>query len=90
MVTTHRQAVGIDISADSFVAAICSIDTEQDLSFLSIKTFSNTSSGFTSLIKWTARFLKESIPVVYAMEATGVYFEKLAYILKSHQLTVSV
>ncbi len=90
MKKTIRQAVGIDISADSFMAAICSIDEDQNSVILSSKSFANKKLGFNNFLKWTEKFLSRDLDTLFAMEATGVYFEKLAYFLSSEKKKVAV
>ncbi|MEO1712938.1 MAG: transposase, partial [Bacteroidota bacterium] len=45
------------------------------------RKFSNTSKGFESLTKWVASKGVSDAPMRVVMEATGVYYESLAYFL---------
>lgn len=85
-----RQNVGIDISKSSISVAIAQKRLDQSVIILSSKTFVNNSTGFEKMDKWVAQFVDGSIEVHYAMEATGVYYESLAYWLFERQKPVSV
>ena len=96
-------SVGIDVSKASLSACFSTIDTQQRVVHVSNKTFSNTASGHKALLSWAKRLYEVSlkghseaqkglIPLCYLMEATGVYYEVLAYFLhqESQQLSVLV
>jgi transposase len=74
----QRQSVGIDISKDSFAACLCSSSTSNNLHFSDIKTFKNDKTGFNKLIRWARKIGDKSQPIHFLMEATGVYYERLA------------
>lgn len=76
-----KQSVGIDISKDDFEARICAIDIEQELSFSQSRKFSNNKKGFKEFVKWVTMRLNAKISSHFIMEATGVYYEALAYYL---------
>ena len=78
-----KQAVGIDISKDSFEAAVGEIGQEQEVGILRTKKFSNTKKGFEAFYKWSQKNILKEVPFWFLMEATGVYYEKLAYYLKT-------
>ena len=75
----QKHCVGIDISKSTFTACICSELENQDLRFSEVKTYSNDKIGFNQLNRWVRKLVKDSAPMVYLMEATGVYYENLAY-----------
>ncbi len=85
-----KYVVGIDISKDSFDACIGSIDTEQNIVILPSKKFKNTKEGFVELLKWSKSNQSQGSQIWFVMEATGVYFENLAYHLskKKQQLNI--
>lgn len=85
-----KQSVGIDIAAENFSACIASIDYEQNIKYSQVKTFSNSLKGFKALNKWVKQNIDPVFPVYYLMEATGVYYENLAYYLKERNERVSV
>lgn len=96
-------SVGIDVSKLSLSACFSTIDSQQRVVQVSNKTFSNTASGHKALLSWAKRLYEVSlkghseaqkavIPLCYLMEATGVYYEALAYFLhqEAQQLSVLV
>lgn len=88
--TYLKHCVGIDISKNSFTACLCSLSDKQELSFSVVREFNNDSKGFNQLNRWVNKTLKSNQEIVYLMEATGVYYEKLAYHLVKIKKTVHV
>ena len=82
--------VGIDIAKDSFVACVGHSMLDQQLHFGKETTFANTASGFADLLSWVAKQHVSSSPLWFVVEATGVYYEELAYFLTDNQLLLSV
>ncbi|WP_426061508.1 IS110 family transposase [Hymenobacter sp. B1770] len=82
--------VGIDIAKDTFVACVGRIDTRQHLWFGKETTFANTAAGFAALLAWTAKQQLAAAPCWFVVEATGVYYEELAYFLVDNAQTLSV
>ena len=74
-----KQSVGIDCSKDSFHASICRINLSQEVSFTTVHRFPNNKTGFNQLIRWASKNTQNDVPSFYVMEATGVYYESLAY-----------
>jgi transposase len=54
------------------------------------KTFANTAQGFKQLLQWVKEISIEDVPLLFVMEATGVYHERLAYYLIAHECRVSI
>ena len=86
---TH-QCVGIDISKLSFTACVCKRQLAGQQSTNDVVEFENNKRGFNQFVKWSRKNTEISIPAVYAMEATGIYYESLAYHLSRLNLQVSV
>ena len=86
---TH-QCVGIDISKLSFTACVCKRQLAGQQSTNDVVEFENNKRGFNQFVKWSRKHTEISIPAVYAMEATGIYYESLAYHLSRLNLQVSV
>ena len=83
----RKQITGIDVSKDELVVCLGRIYEDFSTELYAHKIFPNTSKGFESLVKWVAK----SGPVGrFVMEATGVYFEGLAYYLTENGFEVSV
>lgn len=86
-----KHVFGIDISKDTFDVQSARLDDQQRQEFLEHAQFSNTSTGYRQLMKWSKRVAGTTdAPVWFIMEATGVYHEHLAYYLSEHQQSVSV
>ena len=86
-----KQVVGIDIGMESFYACY-KIKFQNDNEIIKgIKSFKNTISGRKALYLWCEKRNKTpDCPPIYVMEATGVYYEDLAYFLYEKGQKVSV
>lgn len=76
---TQKQSIGIDISKDTFTACFCLLYQDGHLQFSEVKKFKNDKTGFNQLLRWTRKVKDSSIGISFLMEATGVYYENLAY-----------
>lgn len=85
-----KYSVGTDISKNKFDACISVIDTNQRVKIVATKTFNNTEKGVKSYLQWTQTRCKLEIPIAHSMEATGVYYERLAWFLHRSDEYVSV
>jgi transposase len=83
-----KQCVGIDISKATFSACALKyyVSTKEESS--EVETFTNSKSGFNQFLKWSRKYLSKEIPAIFLMEATGIYYEQLAYHL--HRLNLQV
>lgn len=88
--TYQKHCVGIDISHKTFTACICSLKVNQELAFTEVRQFDNDKKGFNQLNRWVSKLLNSEAEIVYLMEATGVYYEKLAYHLFKIKKTIHV
>lgn len=86
-----KQVVGIDIGKDSFYVCYVIVNQEGRSIIKGTKSFQNNISGFLKFSEWCQKRNKtpEVLPV-FVMEATGVYYEELAYFLYEHEHQVSV
>ncbi len=66
------------------------IDTEQQVTIKATHKFENNPKGFTLFLDWVKKHNKQPIPVVFLVEASGVYHEQLAWYLFEHNQSVSV
>ena len=82
--------VGIDIAKDSFVACVGHATLSQQLHFGKETTFANSASGLAALLSWVVKQHVSSSPLWFVVEATGVYYEELAYFLADNQQLLSV
>lgn len=78
-----KQASGIDISLKTFEAAVGVIGLEQAVKILRTKEFTNNEKGFKAFFEWSQENAPNDVPFWFIMEATGVYYERLAYYLKT-------
>ncbi len=76
-----KQNVGIDVAKGSFVATLTVLLEGQVLKHLRTKTFQNNRGGFDELTEWVSKLSDPLLPLHFTMEATGVYYESLAYYL---------
>lgn len=76
-----RAVEGIDISMDDFQVCMQQVMEDNRVVIKGSRKFANTLKGYQEFLSWEARKLKTEMPVVYVMEATGVYYENLAVYL---------
>ena len=85
-----KYSVSADISKEKFDGCVSVIDMGQQVKVIATKSFKNSDCGFKEFDKWHGLKCKEAVPVVFIMEATGVYYEKLAWYLHRQGYHVSV
>ncbi|UCH13578.1 MAG: IS110 family transposase [Bacteroidales bacterium] len=85
-----KQNIGIDISKDDCKGSLFALTNEYDIVTLGTKTFTNTLKGFLGLLEWVKVKGDKNIIATFTMEATGVYYENLAYFLVEQGFTVHV
>lgn len=83
-----RQSYGIDISKLDFSVCLSSQLSCGKCLFSQVEKFSNNKKGFNQFLKWSRKTGTASIASNFVMEATGIYYEALAYHL--HKLNKSV
>ena len=81
--------IGIDVSKDDLHVCVAGVDAERTMKIIRQSPFKNTSAGHQSLIRYVLK-LQLSQPLLFVMEATGVYYESLAYYLHDQKQQVSV
>lgn len=85
-----KHSVGIDMSKEKFEVCYKTIDTEQRTRIKGSRCFANSPSGFRAFYAWSEKRKEENIRQVFTLEATGVYYENLAFYLYDLGLHVSV
>ncbi|MBI9068806.1 MAG: transposase [Salinivirgaceae bacterium] len=85
-----KQNVGIDVSMDTFDVNLTLMDENFDKQCKGRKKFNNNEEGFVKLLDWIDKHMCNDIEISYTMEFTGVYYERLAYWLKSSKQIVFV
>jgi transposase len=88
--TILKQSVGIDVSKDKFQACFSQRQLDKPFRIMSSHSFTCNEVGFTDFSLWITKHCKTDVELHFLMEATGVYYETLAYYLKSkgHRVTV--
>ena len=86
-----KYCLGVDVSKKDFHCCISVIDQTQKVTVKSSRKFSNIKEGFAELHLWIKKQHKDpSVPLVVVMEATGVYYEQLAFYLFKTGYSISV
>ena len=85
-----RMAAGLDISKDSIYVCIKHQDNSTAVSIKGTRNFTNTPKGIEALTKYLQKKLLANVPHIVVLEATGVYYENVAYYLSdlAYNLTV--
>jgi len=85
-----KEVAGIDVAQKELVVSLGRLYESLDVEIIAYKVFKNTDNGIKSLIDWVADHGHNADSVRYVMEATGVYHEKLAYVLDESGFDLSV
>ena len=86
-----KQIFGIDVSMDNIEVRFGTTDIYQNHVISNSVTFKNSTIGFKKLILWVKKtIISKDIPLFFVMEATGVYYENLAYYLFLNNFKLSV
>jgi transposase len=93
-----KKVIGVDISKDFFVIRFGTLDNNLQQRISAAFKFKNNKAGFNQLLKTIDKSKHfsfdgqtlEDEPVWFVMEATGVYYENLAYFLIENKFFVSV
>jgi transposase len=76
-----KQNVGVDVSKDDFKVALSYLTYEHRIVVRCTRTFANTMQGFKQLQEWVNLKEHPQADIHFTMEATGVYYEGLAFFL---------
>ena len=85
-----KQSVGVDIAKDKFDACFSVLTSEQRVVVKATHQFSNSAKGFAEFSKWISKWEDATVELVIMMEASGVYYEALAWQLHQAGKSVSV
>lgn len=86
-----KHIIGIDVSKNTLSVAYGSLDSSQNVRTTSAQVFTNTTAGFKKLLVWANQQKQDkTLALSFLMEATGVYYENLAYCLTDHGCPVIV
>ena len=91
MKNQYDYVIGVDISKDSFHSRILSAKSDSIIPLDKISKFDNSCKGFINFFKWLTKLNICFQSSLIVMEATGVYWEKLAfYCVRKENINVSV
>ena len=76
-----KQNAGVDVSKEDIEVALSCLTRAYRVVVRSTRKFANTAKGFKQMQDWVNSKKHPDEPVRFTMEATGVYYEKLAYFL---------
>jgi transposase len=85
-----KQSVGADIAKDKFDACFSVLTQEYQVAVKATHKFSNSAKGFAEFAKWMSKWEDPAVELVVIMEATGVYYEALAWALHCSGRLVTV
>ena len=90
MIELLKYSVGVDVSKEKFDTCFSEIDTTQKVRVKSSRTFENKQYGITQFFQWIEHHKDQDIPLVVILEATGVYYEQIAWCLYDEGIDVVV
>ncbi|MDA3853037.1 MAG: IS110 family transposase [Bacteroidales bacterium] len=90
MIGLLKYSVGVDVSKEKFDSCFSEIDTTQKVRIKGSRTFENKQYAITQFFQWVKRHKKQDIPLVVILEATGVYYEQIAWRLYDEGIDVVV
>jgi len=88
--TVLSQNIGVDVSKDNLDTNFSVMLTDRRIKVKGSRRFANTPSGFAQLWAWVAKKSQQDTSLSVTMEATGVYYECLAFWLYERKVAVSV
>lgn len=80
-----KQNIGIDVDSEKLKVSFRRMETDQNIKTKASRTFNNNASGFTKLEEWAEKNRIPELPIHVTMEATGVYYENLAYFFNEQE-----
>ncbi len=85
-----KQSVSADIAKDKFDACFSVLTSEHRVVVKATHKFANSASGLAALHKWINKWEDPLVDLVVIMEATGVYYENLAWAMHQQGRKVHV
>ena len=85
-----KQVVGIDIAMNELVCSFGVIDEELQVNLKSFSVLKNKDKGFVKFIKWVESIISKDVELLFVMEATGIYHEKIANWLYERSKKVAI
>lgn len=85
-----KYSVGCDISKDTFNVCILEVSQDMQSKVKASHKFKNETKGFKDFELWVKKHKKQDVLTGFFMEATGVYYENLAWYLFEQEYSVYV
>ena len=85
-----RQNVGIDVAKLDLKVCFSQEYPGRQIKVIGSRTFPNTKAGFAALLAWINQKRDSTIALSLTLEATGVYYENLAYFFQEQGYAVHV
>lgn len=85
-----RQNVGIDMAKKDLKVCFSQEFKSRQIKVIGTRTFPNTTAGFASLLVWMKQKSDPTVSVSLTLEATGVYYENLAYFFHEKGFAIHV
>ncbi|AGA76927.1 IS110 family transposase [Echinicola vietnamensis] len=85
-----KQVIGIDVAMGELVCNFSLLTDELKIKLNSCEVFKNKPTGFVKLLKWAEKHKTAEGEILFVMEATGVYHEKLAHWLHGQSRKVAI
>jgi transposase len=85
-----KYSVGCDISKDTFNVCILEVSQDMQSKVKASHKFKNEKKGFREFETWVKKHKKHDVQTGFYMEATGVYYENLAWYLFEQEYNVFV
>lgn len=85
-----KYGVGIDMALEKYDVCLSLIDDKQKVTVISTSSFANNIKGFDLFQNWVHKQQKLMLPVIYLVEATGIYHEQLAWYLFEKNCSIVV
>ncbi len=84
------QNVGVDVSKDTLDVVFSTMDLQQHIKVKGSRKFANTAAGFEQLLQWVESKRDKTVELRMLMEATGIYYEQLAWFVYEEKYVLSV
>lgn len=88
--TILKQSVGVDMSKDKFQCCFAQRQLDKPFRILSSHSYACNEKGYAEFVLWLEKHRQADVELHILMEATGVYYENLAYYLLGKGYRVSV
>lgn len=82
---TIKQNLGVDVDSKELKVSLNFMMADLSIKTKASRTFKNTLKGFQALQEWVEKKRIKDLPLSITMEATGVYYENLAYFFQEQE-----